>query len=181
MMEQSFDLIPLPDPRVPDITITGCVARKRNRLTVHYALSGKLDDISLPAPAPRPERRQDLWLSTCFEFFLSIPGQPQYWEFNIAPSGEWNAFRMDAYRRVSFREDESIQAPQLKFERESDCYQLEITVDLSPILDVETQVQVGVSSVIQTLDGHETYWALMHPGSEADFHWRESFILALEG
>jgi hypothetical protein len=40
---------------------------------------------------------------------------------------------------------------------------------------------MGISSVIQTLDGYETYWALVHPSQQADFHQREGFILALEG
>jgi hypothetical protein len=35
--------------------------------------------------------------------------------------------------------------------------------------------------VIQTQDRHETYWALVHPQPQADFHLRDSFILELEG
>lgn len=179
--DYSFDLVPFPDPHTPEIRITGRIFRKQNVLTVRYFLMGKTDEVLIPKPVSNPDRRNELWRSTCFEFFLTIPDRSHYWEFNLSPSGEWNVFRMDDYRQIGFREEESIQAPQIETDRGPDFFRLNAVVDLSPILEVNMKVQAGVTSVIQTLDGHETYWALAHPTSLADFHLRESFILALEG
>jgi len=181
MMEHSFELIPLPDPGIPKIKITGSLVREGNVLTIRYTLSGTIEEVRFPHLIPQPGRRNDLWQTTCFEFFLAFPDQPQYWEFNLSPSGDWNAYRMDAYRQISFQEEELIHGLHLDIRRNVDCYHLETVVDISPILVAEKQLLMGISCVIQTLDGHETYWALIHPSSQADFHQRESFILALEG
>ena len=179
-MEYSFALVPFPDPSLPEIAITGWVTRKHNVLTVHYLLSGKVDEIVFPEPEIRHERRNELWLTTCFEFFVAIPGQARYWEFNFSPSGAWNAFRMDAYRRIGFRQEELIQTPFLEIDNGAECLCLDTSVDLGPIVENGKKILVGITSVIQTRDGHESYWSLAHPGSEADFHLRESFTLALE-
>jgi hypothetical protein len=181
MMEHSFELIPFPDPGIPKIKITGSVVRDENTLTVQYALSGTIEEILFPHLNPQPGRKTELWQKTCFEFFLAFPDQPQYWEFNLSPSGDWNVYRMDGYRQISFQEEESIRGLCLDIRRNMDYYHLKTVVDISPILIAGKQLLMGISSVIQTLDGHETYCALVHPGQQADFHQRESFILALEG
>lgn len=181
MKEHSFALIPFPGPGIPKIKITGSVVREGNVLTIQYAMAGTIDEILFPHINPQPGRQNGLWQITCFEFFLTFPDQPQYWEFNLSPSGDWNVYRMDAYRQISFQEEELIHSIRLDIRRNAECYRLETAVDIGPILIAGKQLLMGISSVIQTLDGRETYWALIHPGSQADFHQRESFILALEG
>jgi hypothetical protein len=56
---------------------------------------------------------------------------------------------------------------------------LEARVDLNPLLRPNQFLDFGITAVIQTLDRAETFWALAHPASVADFHLRESFILEL--
>jgi hypothetical protein len=34
-----------------------------------------------------------------------------------------------------------------------------------------------VTAVVELRDGEIHYWALAHPGEQADFHWREGFGL----
>jgi hypothetical protein len=179
MTEQSFKLIPFPDPQIPNIKITGGVTRKGNAVTIRYSLSGRVEDVLFPALNPQRGRRKNLWLATCFEFFLAFPDEPQYWEFNLSPSGDWNVYSMDAYRQISFQEEESIYSLSLVTRKDVDCYHLGTTVDLTPIVEGQRPVLIGISSVIQTLDGHETYWALVHPSPQADFHHRDSFILTI--
>jgi hypothetical protein len=179
MTEHSFALIPFPDSSIPKIMITGGISREGDLLKVQYLLTGTTDDIVFPEPVSRPNRREELWLATCFEFFLAIFDQPQYWEFNLSPSGEWNAFRMDAYRRIGFREEEQVRSVQLHIHRDVDRLRLDAVVELHGIIETDKQIQAGITGVIKTQDGHETYWALAHPGLQADFHLRESFILTL--
>jgi len=38
---------------------------------------------------------------------------------------------------------------------------------------------VAITAVLQSRDGTCSYWALLHPGPEADFHRREGFALRL--
>lgn len=179
MREQSFSLVPFPDRDIPDITITGSILRKHNLLAVRYSLSGSLEKIHYPKPASQPARKDELWMSTCFEFFLAVPNQPAYWEFNLSPSGDWNVFRMDAYRRIGFREEPSIDRLTLVIMEAIDCMNVDCLVDLNPMIDPGETLLTGITCVIQNRDGGETYWALCHPGSQADFHARESFTIRL--
>lgn len=179
MTEHIFSLVPFPDPNIPDIAINGTIARDHNVLTVHFSLVGDVERISIPAAVPQPSRQSELWTSTCFEFFLAVPDRPEYWEFNLSPSGNWNIFQMDTYRRAGFREETRIDKLQLSCLHSQEKYTLEAAVDLHSILAAGEPIRAGITSVIQTNEGGETYWALVHPGPQADFHLHESFILPL--
>jgi hypothetical protein len=179
MRDFPFSLIPFPSPWNPNIQLTGKISRENNILSVHYALTGACENILFPTVSRHPRRRHDLWKSSCFEFFLALPNRPEYWEFNMSPSGDWNVYHMDAYRRVGFREERLFRELHFSIQRERNSILVDTAVDLDPMIPAEETLLVGITSVIQTIDGHETYWALVHPGLQADFHWRESFMLQL--
>src|SRR6266508_6926807 len=179
MTERSFSLIPFTAPNIPSISITGKISLQNNIITLHYLLAGNIEEILLPTKSIKPTRKDELWKITCFEFFLAIKDQPQYWEFNMSPSGDWNVYHMDAYRRIGFREETSIQRLPFDVQNEVGVFQLNALVDLPPILQPGQLLEFGITAVIQTMGGNETYWALSHPASIADFHLRESFILGL--
>jgi hypothetical protein len=181
MIEQSFALIPFPAPILPAVCITGSASLQDRLLTLKYSLSGALEEVLLPRVSLNPSRRDDLWKETCFEFFVAVKDQPGYWEFNMSPSGDWNVYRMDAYRRVGFREERAIDKLPFEVQYQPDIFQLHVTVDLSPMLQPIEDLEIGIAAVIQTQDGETTYWALAHPAPQADFHLRESFTLALAG
>jgi hypothetical protein len=179
---QSFTLIPFRANDLPQIQIRGEIERIRNRLSIHYSVTGKLGSILLPSIAHLPFRKHDLWKATCFEFFIAFQDQPRYWEFNLSPSSDWNVYAMDAYRQVNMREETRF--PQLPFEfvNTDGELSLDVSVDLSPILARDSILQIGITAIIQTQNGNETYWALSHPGAptaQADFHLRESFAIEL--
>lgn len=179
MTEYHFSLVPFPDPAPPGIVISGRISREREKLAVYFSLTGNREEILLPASASQPGRRDQLWTETCFEFFLAIRDQPQYWEFNLSPSGNWNAYRMDAYRRVGFRTEMSIEQLQVEILKNENCISASASVELGRVIPAVETIQVGVASVIQTRAGHETYWALAHPAPHPDFHLREGFLLQL--
>ena len=181
MIEQSFRLIPFPAPHIPAISLAGKCSLHDNYLDLQYSLAGNIEEILLPPPSPSPSRKDELWKATCFEFFLAIKGQPGYWEFNLAPFGDWNVYRMDAYRRIGFREETAISQLHFEFKRESGGYALDVSVDLTPLIQAQQELQMAITAIIQAKDGSETYWALTHPAHYADFHLREGFILALAG
>jgi hypothetical protein len=99
----------------------------------------------------------------------------------MSPSGDWNIYHIDTYRRVGFREETLIQRLPFSVRIEAGCVSIEASVDLSPIIRAQESIQMGITSIIQTKDGHESYWALVHPNSQADFHVREGFTLELAG
>jgi hypothetical protein len=181
MTEHSFLLIPFPAPKIPNISITGEISLQKNIVHLHYSLSGEIENILLPPASIIPSRKDELWKATCFEFFLAIKNQPQYWEFNMSPSGDWSVYHIDAYRRIGFREETSIQPLSFEVRKGTTEISLNGLVDLHPILQPGLILEFGITAIIQTKDGNETYWALAHPAPKADFHLRESFILELAG
>src|SRR5262245_25400551 len=53
----------------------------------------------LRIPSPRlPTKVDGLWRHTCFEAFVSVPGDSAYQEFNFSPSGEWAGYHFREYR-----------------------------------------------------------------------------------
>lgn len=181
MMEQPFSLVPFPASEPLEISLSGTISREGNILFLHYRLAGVIRGIALPASALYPGRMDDLWKATCFEFFLARKDRPEYWEFNLSPSGDWNVYRMDEYRRGGFRTEPLVPALALETQVKDHAFTLTATVDLNCLFRTDEAMGVAIAAVIQTKDGSETYWALTHAGPQADFHLRESFILVLEG
>jgi hypothetical protein len=179
MTEQSFSLIPFPQSHIPAIRIDGRASRQNGQLSIQYALTGEVENVFFPQKSISPHRKDGLWATTCFEFFLALPEHPQYWEFNVSPSGNWNIYRMEAYRRVGFREEISIQRLPVEVRRDAGCISLNAGVDLSPLILERDRVQLGISCVIQSIDQRHSYWALTHPHLAPDFHVRESFLIQL--
>lgn len=181
MIRRGFQLIPFPAPDLPAISLYGTFSLDHPLLTLQYSLSGDLASVLLPPASPKPGRKDELWKATCLEFFLAVKDQPEYWEFNLSPSGDWNVYRMDAYRRIGFREETRISQLPFEFQKGSDEYSLAVSVDVMPILGADPDLQMAVTAIVRTRDNKETYWALGHPAPQPDFHARESFILLLAG
>ncbi|HXD09887.1 MAG TPA: DOMON-like domain-containing protein [Anaerolineales bacterium] len=179
-LHKSFKLIPYPASNIPALEITGTVLRIDNQIALRYFVRGdEVRKILFPDTSSFPARHDDLWQATCFEFFIAIEGQPQYWEFNMSPSRDWNVYAMDAYRQVNMREEFAFTQLPFEFRKTNADVLLDISLDLNPVVQSENSLEIGVTTIIQTNDGNETYWALAHPGEQADFHLRESFILEL--
>ncbi len=179
MRRREFSLAPFPTGTpLPSCRITGSLARRGDTLSVHYHLQGDLAELAIPAPAASPARRHRLWGKTCFEFFLGVKGQPQYWEFNLSPAGHWNVYGFADYRQ-GMAEETAIAALPVEVQRRREALLLTLEAPLAGIVAVEHPLAVGVAAVIQLAGGGLTYWALRHPGSQPDFHRRDSFLLEL--
>ena len=146
-----------------------------HRLSVGFLLRGDLDRLRLPGPGAL--RRTDrLWEHTCFEAFLATPGQDPYWELNWSPSTEWAAYGFERYRErggpVAGIE------PHLVVHRSQGRLELHAVAALGG-LATDLGLQVGLSAVIESLDGQLSHWALRHAPGRPDFHHRASFALEL--
>ncbi|WP_255023519.1 DOMON-like domain-containing protein [Cyanobium sp. T1G-Tous] len=115
------------------------------------------------------------------EFFLAAADQTDYWEYNLSPSGDWNVYHLDSYRKGLAEEPAYKQLP-FNVMRDDKQLSLSLTCALPPVLATPTAaagLEVGVSAVLQSSSGELTYWAVAHPGSEPDFHHRGGFCLKL--
>lgn len=162
--------------------LEGRLARLGDQLRVGYLLSGDLASVLLPPPmAAGPGRRDGLWEHTCFELFLAAEGAAPYWEVNLAPSGDWNLYRLDNYRQELRPEPDRDALP---FTVSRGAEALVLTVELCLPEELaracrERPLRLGVTAVIEQQGGALSYWALGHGGPEADFHRREDFLLRL--
>ena len=145
---------------------------------VRYELQGELSRISIPPAAQTPARRNGLWEETCFELFLAPKHSDRYWEFNLSPSGLWNVYRFDSYRR-GMQEEQTVTALPLLAETRGGSLVLSFETDLSTLIGKDEKAEAGIAAVVRLADGGLTYWALVHPGQKPDFHRRDSFLLEL--
>ncbi len=179
MNGQDFSLQPFsPIPPALDFKITGHIARRPRQLAIRYDLHGPLAELVIPAPADLPSRKHGLWGETCFEFFLGVKHAPRYWEFNLSPAGHWNVYRFAGYRQ-GMEEETAVTALPFDVKQQSGSRLLVLELDIDKIVRADQPLEVGIAAVIKLADGGLTYWALIHPGPEADFHRRDSFLVEL--
>ncbi|MDJ0735757.1 MAG: DOMON-like domain-containing protein [Nostocaceae cyanobacterium] len=177
MNKYHFDLQPF-EPGLIDIKISGKISRNTNNLSLGYKLEGELEKIEIPAIENIPNRKNELWEATCFEFFLGIKNSSRYWEFNLSPSGHWNIYRFDDYRQ-GMEEEIAVTSLPFSVQHDSDNLLLNLEMDLGKLISEKQSLEVGITTVIQDKNRNITYWALTHCGKEADFHLRDSFVVEL--
>lgn len=146
-------------------------------LRLRYRVEGTLERVSVPA-RQQCSRREDLWRHTCFEAFLAARESPAYCEFNFSPSTEWAAWGFASYRNGR-SELACPAAPPIQVERSPNHLQLEAEIDCMILsgLPGRGPLALGLSAVIEELDGRLGYWALAHPALQPDFHDPEGFVL----
>jgi hypothetical protein len=157
------------------------VTRARNgRLSLNYLVTGNIAGLRLGAPATRT-RADGLWQHTCFEAFVRAAHSSAYYEFNLAPSTQWAAYRFRGYREGMIVAEEVV-APRLDVQTKPETFALQATLDLAalPGLPTEAPWHLGLSAVIEEASGHKSYWALAHPPGKPDFHHADCFHLELE-
>ena len=161
------------------------VRRFPDALALGFRLYGNLTRVRLPEPrAPRTATR--LWEHTCFEAFVAIEEAGAYHEFNFAPSGEWAAYAFRSYRdRVPLNDKAlapEVLAPAIMVRAAGHRLALDARVRLDRLSPQHTRapLRLGLSAVIEALDGTLSYWALRHSAGKPDFHRDESRALLLE-
>jgi hypothetical protein len=167
------------------VEISGEVAVERRGeealLRISYRLVAQQgsnpEAVLIPAPVEQPGRRDGLWQHTCLEAFVGAVDGAAYWEVNLAPSGDWALYRFDGYR--DGQHSPPITGMPFGVEPASDHLLCRLVFPLPRELAAASQLTVGISAVLEQRNGSMSYWALHHPGSEADFHRRDGFTLRL--
>lgn len=178
MRQNNFKLIPFAKQTAPQIQITGSISRRDNKLNIKYQLLGDLSKIIISSQAQAPTRQYDLWEHTCCELFLRLKSTTRYWEFNLAPTRNWNIFYFADYRQ-DITEEMAIASLPFEIAQTPELLKVNLNLDLSPIILAEQDLDVAITTVVENHERELSYWALTHPASEADFHHPESFMIGL--
>ena len=169
--------------RHPD---TPCEAIERIEVEVSYQVGGALralfrlrgdvDRVFVP-PMLASRREDELWRHACCEVFVRPTEALEYFEFNFSPSTAWAAYRFASYRAGMTPAD--VSPPQIAFNRTADA-ELVATFNMPESHALLGKARLGLSCVIEELNGRISYWALAHPAGKPDFHHADSFALELK-
>ncbi len=168
------------------LQVTGSLSITQTLLSLTYLLAesspGRLTKVDIPTASGVPSRKDRLWEQTCFEFFLAAGSAHRhsdpYWEFNLSPAGDWNVFALQRYRQGLQEENSIAQLPFTVWSSEQGLH-LDISLDIGQICEAATgPLRLGVSMVI-VVGGEESFWAIAHPTTQADFHHPDSFVITL--
>ena len=143
-------------------------------LVLSYKLSGRVDDVYLPAVRPTA-RGDELWQHTCFEAFVRASSGSEYYEFNFSPSTQWAVYRFTDYRNGMCVAAE-VSTPPIDVRLDAQSFTLQAALALDHLsLPRESSWRLGLSAVIEETNGNKTYWALAHPPGKPDFHHADGF------
>lgn len=147
-------------------------------LVLRYQLTADLAQLLIPEPQPSAAI-DGLWRHTCFEVFIAPAGDTHYREFNFSPSGQWAAYAFSAYRIV--RPWQVSEAPVIRREQNAGRLLLEARIAAAdlPSSEAGASLQLGLTAVLEAVDGGLSYWALRHPADCPDFHHRGGFTCIL--
>ncbi|WP_413584654.1 DOMON-like domain-containing protein [Bdellovibrio sp. HCB274] len=122
-------------------------------------------------------RRDELWKTTCLEAFFSFDqnADSPYLEVNCSPNGDWNAYSFISYRQ-GMKADGTASVSLSHRSLESDQAVFRVKIQ-SPAL--RQFKKLGITAVIEFSDGSKSYYALSHPGTQADFHNKAAFSYSL--
>ncbi|CAI8737023.1 DOMON-like domain-containing protein [Methylocaldum szegediense] len=146
-------------------------------LALEFTIEGEIAGLRLPEPSAA-RRTDGLWRHTCLEAFL-MQGQA-YYEFNFAPSSEWAVYRFEAYRKGMSVVREAA-PPKISLTLDAQRLVLNAEADLNGLLVQSESVvtKLALSAVIEEKDGRVSYWAIVHPSGQPDFHHPDGFALLL--
>jgi hypothetical protein len=149
-------------------------------LVLRFRVVGDLGRIRIPPQCP-PCVAHQLWEHTCCEAFVAVDGASEYHEFNFAPSGEWAGYHFRSYREIAELVDEGL-APGISVRTAAGELVLDAQLPLARLSPAHPRawLRVGLSAVIEAIDGRLSYWALHHPAGKPDFHHADTFALRLE-
>ncbi len=149
-------------------------------LAFTHILKGDLTRLRIPPPG-RAQRADRLWRHACFEAFISVKGEREYYEFNFAPSGEWSVYAFSNYR-ASAPLTEKIPAPEIAVRRAEESLELDAVVSVVGALGIRpgASLKLALAAVIEDERGGFSYWALKHAAGKPDFHHFDSFALELD-
>ena len=174
----TFELQPHPDIPTPFVEqLRVCVEPHADGcMRFRFEVLGDLSKLEVPAVSAA-KRTDGLWRATCFEVFLRGADATGYEEWNFAPSGEWAAYRFDAYRE-GMRPLELAREPIIHWHADARRGELDVFITRAA---PPVSLHLALSAVLRDRSGKIYYWALQHPPGKPDFHHAAGFAGRLDG
>lgn len=123
-------------------------------------------------------RRDELWKTTCFEFFLKRPNEAYYVEGNLSSQGDWAFYEFESYRQPAIFHSEIFAPDFVVEEQQSFLISARWNLSGTPLIGAK-ELLVSPSAVIEAAGGSLSYWAVTHSQSKPDFHHPEQFVTSI--
>lgn len=156
MLHRTCDLGPIR-------AVTATIAATPEGCEAEFRLDGRVDAITL-LPRVSPQRKDNLWQTTCFEIFWQPLGGTCYREFNLSPSGCWAAYDFDSFREGM--RDAPVDRIVLACSQDDAGLVLKASI----AADLPAPAQVALNAVVEHADGAMQFWALAFPPGKPEFH-----------
>lgn len=149
-------------------------------IRLEYRIEGDHGSIVLPPLSDMPPQRTDgLWKTTCMEVFVRAGLVDSYIEVNFSPSMQWAAYRFDSYRAKMRPLDILEPGGTLMVQPTKLSISFPLFLSEQGVRCLSSTWHLGLSAVIEEIDGTKSYWALRHPPGPPDFHHPDCFALEL--
>lgn len=187
-MPSSIPLLAHPAAPLPGIAVLAGVRRAGpGLLDFAWSIEGELARLRLPDSA-EPRAADGLWRHTCVEAFVRPSGARSYVELNLSPSRAFAVYRFRSRRERDDPPDHPGGWPpaptRIEVRRHAGRLDLGARLDAGAALGdpqaADGPLELGLSAVIETLDGRIAWFALAHAEGEPDFHHDRAFALRLE-
>lgn len=157
----------------PIRAVTASVTATPQGCEAEFRLDGRIPGIVLP-PHAGPERRDNLWKTTCFEIFWQPLGDTYYREFNLSPSGCWAAYDFDSFREGM--RDAPVDAIAIACSHDDTGLVLRASIAAA----LPDPAQVALNAIVEHPDGGLQFWALAFPPGKPEFHSEACRALIIE-
>ncbi len=146
-------------------------------LILEFTIRGDLQQIRFQDSAFVASRLDELWKHTCLECFFStdLEESAPYFEINCSPSGDWNAYSFSSYRQgMQASQDLKVQLTHREGGSNEAFFRIQVRGN-----GLQGARHLGMTAVIEFIDGSRSFFALSHPGPQPDFHLKKSFSISL--
>jgi hypothetical protein len=150
-------------------------------LKVAFELTGDLEKVLTSSPQEIPARVIGLWESTCFEMFIKNKNSEEYFEFNCSSANNWNVFYFQK-QKAALKEFLPIASLASSSVQNKGSLRVSFWIDLERFPTSfwkDGQMNLGLTTVLESDSGELSYWALRHIDTRANFHMEKSFIYQL--
>ena len=165
-----------PPPKEVDCSCS--IERRAGVLHLDFTLAGELAKLVIPTEVNKPQRKDKLWTTTCFECFFKMTGSKDYWELNISPAGHWNLYHFLDYRQ-GMSTEKRVTAVTYQRSQAAGKFSLVCSFPIYDLVPQDCTIRLGLSSVLESKNGTKSYHALCHPGKQPDFHHQDGFQISL--
>lgn len=143
--------------------VTATVAPRPGGCRARFRFEGDIGSIKVPEPAA-PERRDNLWKTTCFEIFWQPVGGSYYREFNLSPSSRWACYDFDDVRLNS--RDAPVEAIAIACLADTSTLVLEADI----VSELPLPAKVALNAIVEDKSSAIQFWALAFQPGKAEFH-----------